>query len=143
VHKLGIFSFFIFWLLQPQQNLSIRPQLFQIIKLALVGGKKMYDDVTVIHDHPAIAGKALLLSPFIMFGPNVVNRCVGKRVDHAVAGAGTDNEIVGKRDNAFQVNQDNIFTLFVFKGVYNFSCKFKCVQVSPHGLDNDAENNFV
>jgi hypothetical protein len=103
----------------------------------------MHNDIAIIHDHPAIAGDPLLLPLFIMFGSNVVNGGIGKRVDHAVTGAGADNEIVGKRDNAFQVNQDDIFTLFVFKGVYNFSRKFKCVQVSPHDLDNGAENNFV
>jgi hypothetical protein len=85
----------------------------------------------------------LLLSLFIMLGFHVVNNGIGKRVDHTVAGAGADNKIVGKRDNAFQVNQDDIFTFFVFKGVYNFTSKFKCVQVSPHGFDNGAENNFV
>ena len=103
----------------------------------------MHNNITIIYDHPAIAGEALLLSLFIMLGPNVVNRGVGKRVDHAVTGTGTDNEIVGKRDNTFQVDQDDIFTLFVFKGIYNLSGKFKCVQVSPHDFDNGAENSFV
>ena len=92
----------------------------------------MHNNITIVHDHPAIAGKPLLLSLFPMLGPNVVDGGVGKRGDHAVTGAGTDNKIVGKRDNAFQVDQDDIFTLFVFKGVYDFSCKFKCIQVSPH-----------
>lgn len=103
----------------------------------------MDDSIAVVHDHPAVTGKALLLSLFIMLGFYVINNGIGKRIDHAVTGAGTDNKIVGKRDNAFQINQDNIFTLFVFKGIYNFASKFKCVQFSPHDLDNGAENNFV
>jgi hypothetical protein len=45
----------------------------------------------------------LLLSLFPMFGLNVLNSGIGKRVDHAVAGAGADYEIVCKRDNFFQV----------------------------------------
>jgi hypothetical protein len=85
----------------------------------------------------------LLLSLFIMLGFHVVNSRIGKRVDHAVTGAIADNEIVCKRDDFFQVYQNYIFALFVFKGVYNFTSKFECVQVSPHGLDNGAENNFV
>jgi hypothetical protein len=85
----------------------------------------------------------LLLSPFIMPGFHIVDRGVGERVDHAVAGAVTDNEIVCKRDDFFQVYKNYIFALFVFKGIYNFTSKFECVQVSPHGLDNGAENNFV
>jgi hypothetical protein len=78
-----------------------------------------------------------------MFGFHVINNGISQRIDHAVTGAGADNKVVGKRDNAFQINQDNVFTLFVFKGAYNFTSKFKCVQGSPHGLDNGAENNFV
>jgi hypothetical protein len=103
----------------------------------------MHNNITIVHDHPAITGKALLLSLFIMPGSNVVNNGIGKRVDHAVTGAGADNKIVCKRDDFFQVYQNDIFALFVFKGVYNFTSKFECVQVSPHGLDNGAENNFV
>jgi len=103
----------------------------------------MHNRIAIVHDHPAITGEALLPSLFIMRGFHVINNGVSKRVDHTVTGTGTNNEIVCKRDNTFQINQDYIFTLFVFKGVYNFAGKFKCVQVSPHGLDNGAENNFV
>jgi hypothetical protein len=103
----------------------------------------VYDSIAIIHDHPAVTGEALLLSLFLMLGFHIVNNGVSQRIDHAVTGTGADNKIVGKRDNAFQVNQDNIFALFVFKGIYNFAGKFKCVQFSPHGLDNVAENNLV
>jgi hypothetical protein len=130
-------------LLQPQQNLSVLPQFFKVIVTALVGGKKVHNDIAIIHDHPAVAGKPLLPSLFIMFGPDVINSGIRQRIDHTVTGTGADNKIISKRDDAFQVNQDDIFALFVFKGIYNFACKFKCVQVSPHGLDNGAENNFV
>jgi hypothetical protein len=130
-------------LLQSQQDLSITPQFFQLVKVALVGGEKMHDSVAIVHDHPAVAGDALLLSLLIMPGFHIVNNGIGQRIDHAVAGAGADDKVVGKRDNAFQVNQDNVFTLFVFKGIYDFTSKFECVQFSPHGLDNGAENNFV
>ena len=103
----------------------------------------MHNRIAIIHDHPAITGETLLLSLFIVLGFHVVNNRIGKRIEHTVTGSGADNKVVGKGDNAFQINQDNIFTLFVFKGIYNFACKFKCVQISPHGLDNGAENNFV
>ena len=84
----------------------------------------MYDYVTIINDHPSIAGEALLFPLLLMFGADVFYGGLGKRVDHAVAGAGTDDEIVGKRNNIFQVYQDDIFAFFIFKGVYNFTCKF-------------------
>jgi hypothetical protein len=103
----------------------------------------MNNNITIINDHPAVTGEALLLSLFIMLGFHVVNGSIGKRVNHAVTGAVADNEIVGERDDFLQVYQNYIFAFFIFKGIYNFTGKFKCVQVSPHGLDNGAENNFV
>ena len=80
---------------------------------------------------------------FLMFGANVFDGGFGECVDHAVTRARTDYKIVSKRDDIFQIYQDDIFAFFVFKGVYDFACKFQCVQISPHGLVNDAENNFV
>jgi len=56
----------------------------------------MYNDITIVHDHPAITGKALLLSLFTMFGLDVFNDGIGKRIDHTVTGASADNEIVCK-----------------------------------------------
>ena len=56
----------------------------------------MQDHVAIIHDHPAVAGKALLLSFFCVFDANVFDGGVGERVYHAVTGAGADNKIVGK-----------------------------------------------
>jgi hypothetical protein len=115
----------------------------------------MHNNIAIIHDHPAIAGEALLLSLFIMLGFHIVNGSVSKRIDHTVTGAVADNKIVCKRDDFFQVYQDYIFALFIFKGVHNFTSKFECVQISPHiyicvgrignptYFDNGAENNLV
>ena len=111
-------------LLQPQQYFPIFPQFFQVIKSALIGGEEMYDHIAIIHNDPAIAGEALLLSLFLMFGADVFDGSLGERVNHAVTGAGADDEIVGKRDNFFQVYQDDVFPLFIFKGVCDFMCKF-------------------
>ena len=56
----------------------------------------MHNNIAIVHDHPAIAGEALLLSLFTMFGLDVFNSGIGKRIDHTVTGAGADNEIVCK-----------------------------------------------
>lgn len=84
----------------------------------------MYNNIAIIYHHPAIPGEALLLSLLFMFGANIFDRSLGERVNHAVTGAGADNKIVSKRDDVFQVYQDNIFRFFIFKGVYNFTCKY-------------------
>jgi hypothetical protein len=69
----------------------------------------------------------------LMFIADVFNGGFGERVQHAVAGASADDEVVGKGDDVFQVDQDDVLAFFVFKGVYDFTCKFKSVQGSPHG----------
>ena len=103
----------------------------------------MHDYVTVIDDHPAVAGDALSLPFLFMVRINAFDGGISQRIKHAVTGAGTQDEIVGKGYDVFQVYQDDVLSLFVFKGIYDFTSKFKCVQGSPHGLDNWTENNFV
>ena len=84
----------------------------------------MQDHIAKIYNNPAVAGEALLLAFFLMFGADIFNGGFGEGVDHAVAGAGANNEIIGKRNDFFQINKDDIFTLFVFQGVYDFTSKF-------------------
>ncbi len=84
----------------------------------------MNNNIAVIYDYPAVAGEALLFSSFFMFGANIFDGGFGERVYHAVTGAGADDEIVGKRDDFFQIYQDDVFPFFIFKGVYDFTSKF-------------------
>ena len=84
----------------------------------------MNDDIAIVYDNPAVAGEALQFSPLSMFGANVVNDGFCKRVHHSVTGAGANDEIVSKGDNLFNIQQDNVFPFFIFKGVYDFACEF-------------------
>lgn len=84
----------------------------------------MRDHIAVIHDYPAVAGETLLFALFLMLDADIFNDGFREGVDHAVAGAGADDEIVGKRNDIFQIDQDDIFTLFVFQGIYDFTGKF-------------------
>lgn len=56
----------------------------------------MQDHVTVIYDHPAVTGEALFFALLFVIGADIVDRGVGERVYHAVAGAGADNKIIGE-----------------------------------------------
>ncbi len=56
----------------------------------------MEDDIAKVHDHPAVAGEALLFAFLVVLGADVFNNGFCEGVDHAVAGAGTNNEIIGK-----------------------------------------------
>lgn len=90
--------------------------------LALIGRKKMHDHVAKIHDDPAFAGLALLASLFAMLGADCIHQAVRKRIQHTVAGAVGNDEIIGKGCNILDVEQQNIFSFLVFKCVNNGTC---------------------
>ena len=64
-------------------------------------------------------------------GPYLVQRRVCQRVQHAIAGAGTDHEVISERNNFLNVDQDDILALFIFEGIYDFTCEFERIQESP------------
>lgn len=80
--------------------------------------------IAKIGDHPAITGKALFFAFFLVFDSNVIQHGIGKGVDHAVAGAGTNDKIISKRNHFLDIDQDNIFPFFIFQGVNDFTSKF-------------------
>jgi hypothetical protein len=59
----------------------------------------------------------------------------GERIEHAVAGAIADDEIISERCDVFDVEEQDVFTLFVLQGGDDFMCKFECVQISPHKVE--------
>jgi hypothetical protein len=59
----------------------------------------------------------------------------GERIQHAVAGAIADDEIISERCDVFDVEEQDVFTLFVLQGGDDFMCKFECVQISPHKVE--------
>ena len=120
------------WLLQSQQHLAVFPQFFDLIKIALVGGKEVDDDIAVIHDDPAVAGIPLFFRLLFEHFADIIDGGIGERIQHAVACTGADDEIVGKRGNAFKVEQDNIFPFFIFERVDDLTGNIKRIQGSPH-----------
>jgi hypothetical protein len=54
---------------------------------------------------------------------HVFNDGISQRVEHPVTGAGAEDEVICKGNDFFEIDQDDIFTLFIFKGIYNFSSK--------------------
>ena len=83
-------SFFVCgYLLQTQEDFSILPQFFKVVKLTLIGGKEMYNDISVIQNHPAVAGVSLNFSLLFMIFIDIIVCGSCQRIEHAVAGAGT------------------------------------------------------
>jgi hypothetical protein len=102
----------------------------------------MQHNIAKVGDHPAIARQALLFALLFVFDPDIVEYGIGERIDHAVAGAGTDDKIISKGNNLLDIDQDDILALSIFQGIDNFASKFQCVQGSPHDL-KFTENSFV
>jgi hypothetical protein len=102
--------------------------------LTLIRGEEMHDHIAVIKHKPALVGytgNAPLLLVIIFCG---FEHAFGKCVEHAVAGAVADDEIIGKRCDVLDVEKQDVFTLLVLQGGDDFMCKFECVQKSPQGL---------
>jgi hypothetical protein len=49
---------------------------------------------------------------------------LGERVEHAVACAVADDEIIGKGCNVFNVEKQDVFALSILQGRDNLMCKF-------------------
>jgi len=102
--------------------------------LPLVGGKEMHDHVAVIEHEPAFMGLPLHAALLLVILLGGFKHRFGKRVEHAVAGAVANDEIIGKRCDVLNVEKQDVFTLFVLQGGDDFMCKFECVQISPQSL---------
>lgn len=110
--------------------------------LALVGRKEMHNHVAVIEQEPAIPGLSLHAAFFLVIFLCRFQHGFGKRVQHAVAGAVADDEIIGKRCDVLDVEQQDVFALFVLKGVDDFMREFECVQWSPLKVCNNDLSRY-
>jgi len=64
--------------------------------LALIGREKMHDYITVIEHKPAFVGDAIDAAPFLIIGFCGFKHTFGERIEHAVAGAVTNDEVISK-----------------------------------------------
>jgi hypothetical protein len=102
-------------LLHSQQHFSVLPQLFKVVVIALVRREDVNDYISVVHNDPAFACFALDLTLLAMRLVHGIDGCIRKGIEHAVAGAGTQDEVVGKRCDVFDVEQENVLPFFVFQ----------------------------
>lgn len=106
----------------------------------------MHDDIAKVHDLPAVAGQAFFFTFFLVFLADVFQHSISESVEHAVAGACTEHEVVGKLNNLLKVKEHDVFALFIFQGIDDLTGKFKCVQCSPlnnYIATSGAENRRV
>jgi hypothetical protein len=98
--------------LEVQQGFALIPEVFQTVIIPLVGGEEVDDYVAKISYQPAITGLAFNLAILVKFVFDLLNNSLHQAVQHAVAGAGTNNEVVGKRCDIMDVQKEDVFSLF-------------------------------
>jgi len=105
----------------------------------------MHDHVAVIEDEPAFLCLSFHAALFLVILLGGFDDTFGERVQHTVAGAVADDEVISKRCDVFDVEKQDVFALFVLQGFNDFMCKFECVQISPHDIYflSGAENNRI
>jgi len=91
----------------------------------------MHNNIAVIQHEPALLGLPFDASFFLMFLFGGLQNAFSKRVEHPVAGAVANDEIICKRRDVFDVKKQDVLALFVLQGGDDFMCKFECVQISP------------
>src|SRR5215207_10354766 len=94
----------------------------------------MHDHIAVVQDEPALLRLPLHATFFLMFESCRLEHTFGQRVEHAVAGAVADHKIICKGCDVLDVEQQDVFSLFVLQRFDDFMSKVKCVQISPHIL---------
>ena len=73
----------------------------------------MDDDIPIIDQQPAFLGLAFQPPTGGMLFAQAFQHFVRQAVQHPVAGAGTNDEIISKIGNFVNVEQDNILTFFL------------------------------
>ena len=91
----------------------------------------MHDDIAIVKYEPAFMGLSLDASFSLMCLFGRFQYAFREGVQHTVAGAVANYEIICKRRDVFDVKQQDVFTLSVLQGIDDFMCKFECVQISP------------
>ena len=94
----------------------------------------MHNHVAIIEQKPAFLSLPLHAAFFLVIFLRRFQHGFGERIQHAVAGAVAYYEVVSKRCDIFDVEQQDVFALFVLQGVNDFMSQLECVQVSPLSL---------
>ena len=91
----------------------------------------MHDHISIVEHQPAFLRLSLDAAFFLVFLLRHLQDAFRKRVQHAIAGAIADHEIISKRCDILNIEKQDVFALLVLQGGNDFMCKFKCVQRSP------------
>ncbi len=91
----------------------------------------MHDDIAKIDQHPSVLRLALNSSTLAELFLNPLCSGIRQGLQHAIAGARANNEILCKIGEVMNVHQDDIFTFFIFQNIYKVACNLNGFQDSP------------
>jgi hypothetical protein len=101
------------------------PELFELVKLALIGRKKVDNDVAEIDHKPTVAGstfvsphQAKILLGFLDYG-------IRQAVQHAVTGPVAQDEKISKGCDFVNIQEQKIFRFFFFQGINESTSNLK------------------
>ena len=77
----------------------------------------MHDHIAEVDDLPSVAGQTLLFTLALVLLADVLQNCVGQRVQHAVACASADHEIIGKGYHVLEFQEYDVFPFLVFQSI--------------------------
>ena len=80
----------------------------------------MHHHVPEIEQEPAFARLSFYTALFLEIAFGCLQHALGQCVEHAVTGAVADDEIIGKRCDVFDVEEQDVFALFVLQGFDDF-----------------------
>ena len=91
----------------------------------------MHHNIAVIDYQPAGIGLPFDVAFPFMLNERLLDDTISQGIQHTIAGGSTDDEVIGERNEFFNIQQEDIFAFLVFQGIDNCVCKFKCIQKSP------------
>jgi len=74
----------------------------------------MHHNIAQVNYVPAFAGFSFCAGNDIVLLLRRFTHCIREAVKHPIAGAGTDDEIIGKNRNLVNIQEQDIFPLMVF-----------------------------
>ena len=84
----------------------------------------MHDHIAIVKDEPTLLRLTFDASFFLIVNLRSFQHAFGKRVQHAVAGAVANDEIICKGCNVFYIEEQDVFALLVLQGADDFMGKF-------------------
>jgi hypothetical protein len=110
---------------------GVAPEIFEVVEFAHVAAHDVDDHVEIIQDHPGgVDGAVGSARALVVLFFEILLDFIDNGAEVRLAGAGADNEVISDAGDLAEVEDDNVFCLFVvrqfaaeqsqFSGVHSF-----------------------